>query len=294
MKQELFELSVAVPSARGGTKIPEFGHKGLTYVEGRAGQNYTIKLRNDSACAVLAVVSIDGLSVLDGTPCTPQSRGHVIPAYSCVEIDGWRTSLSEVHAFSFERKAKSYAKSMQNSTSNCGVISALIFSEKQPVCASNNQPVVIREDHHHYPNPPWVWPTQPKPWWETQPTCGDTPVCVWNASTVGTAATCTPPITTINSMSFTGSSDNSAGPAQSDIPDFKIGTGWGAAKISEVTTTGFDRDRHLATLTVYYAEAKDLKKAGVPMTKTVKVTPPDAPVLPQAFSGFCKPPVTRP
>ena len=55
MKQNLFELSVTVPSSRGSTKIPEYGHNGLTFVEGRKGQPYTIKLHNNSAHRVLAV-----------------------------------------------------------------------------------------------------------------------------------------------------------------------------------------------------------------------------------------------
>ena len=131
MKYDLFELSVAVPSKHGSTKIPEYGQKGLTFVEGRRGQKFTLKLRNDAAQRVMAVISIDGLSILDGEPCTERSRGYVIPAYSTVDIEGWRTSLSKIHEFTFEPKEQSYAKGSEtNSTQNCGVIAAKFFSEK--------------------------------------------------------------------------------------------------------------------------------------------------------------------
>lgn len=78
-----------------------------------------------------------------------------------------------------------------------------------------------------------------------------------------------------------------------DIPDFKLGTGWGEAKASFVNEIAFERDKELCTLLIYYAEAADLEKAGVVLKKELAVTPPASPVLPQAFPGFCKPPVSR-
>lgn len=111
MRYNGFELSVAVPSSHGSTKIPEYGHHGLTFVEGRKGQFYTLKVRNDCAQRVMAVISVDGRNVVDGEACAPQSRGYIIPAYANVSIEGWRTNLNEVHTFYFEAKEHSYARS---------------------------------------------------------------------------------------------------------------------------------------------------------------------------------------
>jgi len=79
---------------------------------------------------------------------------------------------------------------------------------------------------------------------------------------------------------------------QADVPDFKLGTGWGEAKADYVSETAFERERELCTLSLYYAEAADLERVGIQLAKELTVTA-SAPVLPQAFSGFCKPPVSR-
>ncbi len=78
----------------------------------------------------------------------------------------------------------------------------------------------------------------------------------------------------------------------SSVPDFKLGTGWGEARVDQVTETTFERDRELCTLSIYYAESADLERVGIRLVKELAVTPA-APVLPQAFAGFCKPPIKR-
>lgn len=307
MKYDLFELSVAVPSRHGTSKIPEYGHKGLTFVEGRPGQPYTLKLRNDSAQRVLAVVSVDGLNVVDGQPCTPQGRGYIIPAYSTVDIDGWRTSLSEVHRFKFEGKEQSYSKSTTGEVQNCGIISAKFFSEKP----SPIQP--YREVHHHhhhedhwypmpypvYPRPTPIWPTWREIWYSTSagPEIGST------GSLSGVTMKCASNMasgqyTLSNSgAQYCASSDPGISvnmmAAASEVPEFKLGTGWGEAKADNVSETSFDREKELCTLAIYYADAAALEKVGIRLAKDVAVTSPSSPELPQGFPGFCKQPVSR-
>lgn len=328
MKYDLFELSVAVPSKHGTSKIPEYGHKGLTFVEGRLDQPYTIKLRNDSAQRVMALLSIDGLNVIDGEPCTPASRGYIIPAYTTVDIDGWRTSLAEIRRFKFEGKAASYAKSMTGEVQNCGIISAKFFSEKfdilkvmQAAQAAKEKEEHHHHHHHHYHDEYWpYWPYRPHPHpiWPN-------PYPVWYTTSLGASGNVGPSGVTgtpsdlsnitvkcaSNVASGQYTLSNSAGPmyaaaasnaapainmmsaTQADVPDFKLGTGWGEAKADYVTETTFERDKELCTLAVYYAESSDLERVGIQLAKDVTVTPAPALVLPQAFSGFCKPPVSR-
>ena len=290
MKQNLFELAVTVPSSRGSTKIPEYGHNGLTFVEGRKGQPYTIKLHNNSAHRVLAVVSVDGLSVTEGDPCTPKSGGYILPPYGSFEIAGWRSSLSTVHKFKFTDKTKSYAKSSEVASDlNCGIIAAKFFSEKpKPVAAPNSMPIVIREEHHHH-YPPVYTPT---PW----------PYLAWMTTSAGTTGQ---PISTYNGSLNAGQLLNASTPLtespgcplavtdNSKTPKFELGTGWGEEHTNEVNMEFFNRDVELCTLELYYATGAELKAAGVTLTKNLTVTPPASPVLPQAFTGFCKPPVNR-
>lgn len=293
MKHDLFELSVAVPSKSGSTKIPEYGHQGLTLVEGRRGQPFLLKLRNDSAQRVLAVISIDGLGIVDGEPCTEKSKGYVIPAYSAVEIEGWRNSLTEVHKFTFEGKTNDpgtqpYAKSVTGSVENCGVIAAKFFSEKwKPAPAPAIQRIVEEHHHHHYPRPvplrPWPYPSWPEVWY----TCnaGD------NSGLAGTHVSHEGPISVNYCASMNSPGVSTRSVDASEVPEFTLGTGWGEAKHSVVTEVDFERDRELCTLTIYYAEALNLEKVGITMRKDVAVTRPASPaVLPQAFAGFCKPP----
>ena len=314
MRYDLFELAVAVPS-RGysTTKIPEYGHKGLTFVEGRRGQPYTLKLRNDSAQRVLAVVSIDGLNVVDGQPCTPKSRGYIVPAYSSVDIDGWRTSLSEVHRFQFEAKEGSYAKSTTGEVKNCGNITAKFFNEKPAPLPAFLPPHIEEHHHHHYHDDwphvrPWLYPAYPwSPIWHTtcQSSAGQTgPVGPSGvAGVAGETLKCasasnnvTAQYTVSNAANVTCSVNmmaNAAPLTQADVPDFKLGTGWGEAKADMVSEAAFEREKELCTLAIYYAESADLEKVGIQLAKDIAVTPPPTPVLPQAFSGFCKPPVSR-
>ena len=79
--------------------------------------------------------------------------------------------------------------------------------------------------------------------------------------------------------------------AAPEVPEFTLGTGWGEAKADAVTETEFVCDRELCTMTLYYAEADRLEKIGVKLAKDLAVT--TTPAMPQAWTGFCKPPVSR-
>lgn len=312
MRYDKFELSVAVPSNRGLTKIPEYGHGGLTFVEGRRGQFYSLKLRNDTAGRVMAVISIDGRSVLDGEACTPQSRGYVIPAYSTVDINGWRTNLNEVRNFYFTEKDQSYTKGVGGEVQNCGVIAAKFFSEKP---APVPQWIVQEHHHHHHhdhyePIRPPYWPHYPK-WpypdimWSS--TSAPTSKFTCDSNNLGLEGNVGPAgceginvmytsSTPMSSLANKGLDDQIRccvnNVSTSQVPEFKLGTGWGEARVDQVTETAFERDRELCTLSIYYAESSDLERVGIKLVKELAVTPP-APVLPQAFAGFCKPPVNR-
>lgn len=303
MRYDKFELSVAVPSNRGLTKIPEYGHNGLTMIEGRRGQFYSLKLRNDSAQRVLAVISIDGRNVLDGEVCTPDSRGYIVPAYSSVDINGWRSSLDQVHNFYFTDKPQSYTQGVGGDVQNCGVIAAKFFSEKPA-------PVpqwIVKEEHHHHHHHDYYEPVRP-PYWPHYPKW-PYPYIMWS-STVGSSASsegqtgnagstgsqginamycASSPGVTTREMDQSIKCSMASTPS---VPDFKLGTGWGEARLDQVTETSFERERELCTLTLYYAESADLERVGIRLAKELAVTPP-SPMLPQAFAGFCKPPVSR-
>jgi hypothetical protein len=270
-----FELSVEV----NGRPIPEFGHHGKTYVEGRKYNRYQLRFRNNRAERVLVVPTVDGLSVLDGTPYHENSPGYVVQGYSSLTIPGWRTSLSEVRAFEFSDKGSSYAGKTVGQQ-NCGVIGARVYAEKHQYFVS--QDIYIYHHHHHWPPQPVIWPPTPNtPYivkWAGDPDyighlccSAGPPGDVGPTGDAGSAA----PIA-INTMSVLSQSQQSQ-------PDFNLGTTYGAPIQDAVSQVQFEKGIWLATFEIYYSDRKGLVKDGIPVDKS-----PGVAGFPQAFGGFCK------
>lgn len=69
----------------------------------------------------------------------------------------------------------------------------------------------------------------------------------------------------------------------------RIGTGWGAAKPSNVSVTQFDRkDEVKAYFSIRYDTKKGLEKRGIRLVKEQQVTVPNP--FPAANNGYCMPP----
>jgi hypothetical protein len=113
-----------------GDTLDTFFHKGRYYVHGASGQHYAVRVANPTGQRVEAVVSVDGLDVIDGENGDLHKRGYVVPAYGEVVIDGWRTSLDDVASFKFSSVGGSYA-GKKGKARNVGVIAVALFSEKE-------------------------------------------------------------------------------------------------------------------------------------------------------------------
>jgi len=114
----------------GGMTLPVYNHRGRSYVEGRFGDTYAIRVYNHTGSRVEAVVTVDGRDVITGKVGNYKSgRGYVIAPYDSVLIDGFRTSWSNVAAFRFTDVGDSYAARMGDA-SNVGVIGVAVFKEK--------------------------------------------------------------------------------------------------------------------------------------------------------------------
>lgn len=294
-----FELNIAVPSHGRSTKIREYGHQGRTYVEGRKGQPFSILFRNNSAERVLAIPSVDGVSVLDGNAATDASRGYVVNAYASIEIKGWRTSLNDVAQFVFETRDGSYAATGPvGDGRNCGVIGCVVLGENRPK-------VVIREKHvhhHHYPRYPLVMRSCE---WEAPPPmfCGGHAVSGDVEETYTTYTTNTSELGNVTGQGSTGASSATAcfmnqvqaepvKPTvvrQAAAPDFNLGAGFGTALVDAVAEVTFERGARLALLEIYYTDAGGLRAAGIDLHKSAAVSAVPS-VFPAAFNGFCQPP----
>jgi len=125
------EFSIRLESEGGGV-LPTHRHRGYTWVEGRRGQRYVIRVQNHTAERIEAVVTVDGRDVITGQPGNfRRNRGYVIQPYGSVRIDGFRTSWSGVAAFRFTDLPESYAARMGDA-SNVGVVGVAVFKERRP------------------------------------------------------------------------------------------------------------------------------------------------------------------
>jgi len=265
-----FELAVEVD----GRRIPEYGHRGRTFVEGRRGSPYQIKFRNQRPERVLVVPSVDGLSVLDGNPAVAESPGYAVHGYSSLTLTGWRTSLSEVRQFEFGEKAGSYAGRSQGQQ-NCGVIGLIVYGEK-PAAAI---PAIQVIQQHTYLNPPPPLVFTPYYGWQPGWVSWSGSGCVIN-SAVGQTMSSGANVAATNYVSQTTEG------VQQKV-DFNLGTAYGRPLTDMVNYVAFERGPQLATLEIYYSDREGLLRDGIAVDKTPELALEG---YPRAFGGFCKPP----
>ena len=282
MKRDSYELSVKVD----GSKLPEYGSHGKTYVRGEIGREFTLQFRNNTADRILARFSVDGLSVLDGKKAEKDNSGYICDAYSSVEIAGWRTSLEEVRKFEFSSKGKSYAGKTVGST-NCGVIGVQVFSEKQPKVKIVEKH--IHHHHDHYPDPypvypPWKRPYDPWPWKPT-PYWGDI-ICKNSSATYSASSNSSMLRSSKGRDSSVRKLSACSCSSPNEVTNYNLGTKFGDAKSDHVRTVKFETGSLITQLEIYYTDHQGLENAGINLDKKT----PAVAVHPQAFGGFCQPP----
>jgi len=114
----------------GGERLRTFSHRGQTFVLGRPGSRYAIRIHNPTAQRVEAVVSVDGRDAISGEVADfVRQRGYVVPAFGSVVVDGFRTSLERVATFRFTDPSDSYSARM-GTPENAGVIGVAFFTER--------------------------------------------------------------------------------------------------------------------------------------------------------------------
>jgi hypothetical protein len=127
-----------------GNTLPTYGHRDRFYVQGNAGERYIIRVTNPTARRVEAVVTVDGLDVIDGEDGDLRKRGYVVPPYGEVRVEGFRTSQSDVATFRFNSVNDSYANK-KGKARNVGVIAVAIFEEIGP---QPEQQIIVGDATH--------------------------------------------------------------------------------------------------------------------------------------------------
>ena len=97
---------------------------------GEEGRRYSIVLKNRSNLRLEAVLSVDGLDVLDGRKASVTKPGYILAPKGQLVVDGFRQNTEAVAAFRFGPVRESYANEKYHETRNVGVIGAAIFNER--------------------------------------------------------------------------------------------------------------------------------------------------------------------
>lgn len=113
-----------------GIVLRTYGHKGQNFVEAPPRGEYSIRLTNTTFLRKLAVVSVDGVNILNGEDASHKGQGFILGGMETIEIPGFKRDNEKVAAFTFSEQEKSYAALTGRGTSNVGVIGVAIFNEK--------------------------------------------------------------------------------------------------------------------------------------------------------------------
>jgi hypothetical protein len=119
-----------------GETLTTWHQRGSSYVAGRPGDRYAVRLSNRSSARVLVVLSVDGVNAVSGETAAVGQTGYVLGPYQTAEITGWRKSYSEAAAFYFTALPDSYA-ARTGRPDNVGVIGAAVFRERVAETSGN-------------------------------------------------------------------------------------------------------------------------------------------------------------
>lgn len=298
MQYNNVELNVLIK----GRPITEYPHNGQVFVEGREKSSFEISIRNNNPFRVEAVLSVDGLSVIDGKDAGITSSGYLLEAGETLKVPGWKLSDAQVAAFEFAGKQGSYAAQSTGSSRNTGVIGLMTFKEKY---ARNNtyigQPVMRGG---YTMGPAWSAGTPGYGSWNSMSASGGGDLESFGMArgigmnTVAMASCDSMSMmagsTETTSLRATAKGMISPGVATretdlSEIAVQNLGTAFGKAQDFATTTVSFERGDMLAMIVLYYDNARGLRSRGINLDRRAKNV---ATQTPNAFPGMnCAPPV---
>jgi hypothetical protein len=121
-------VQVDIVDRDSGQWLPQYPHRHDTWVAGRPGHRYAVRLTNTSGRRVLVVLSVDGVNAVTGQTADPAQAGYVLGPWESTEISGWRKSLNDVAQFVFTDLGDSYA-ARTGRPDNVGVVGVAVFEE---------------------------------------------------------------------------------------------------------------------------------------------------------------------
>lgn len=270
MELRQYEVEVLV----NGKPVDEYLHDSKTFLEGKEGTEFSLRLRNRTGRRALFVPTIDGLSVMDGKEASFDSQGYIVNAYSSETIDGWRTSDDKVAKFFFAAVKESYAVKTGKGD-NVGVIGCAVFEEKERVRVET---IVIKEiiEKPIYVYPHWPYYNYPH-----------NNVFFLSSNNHGGGGG--GGMMTTSGNAGVGMTTATGGAQASSLvqASASIGTGFGEEKFSPVRNVSFDKESQpSAVFTLFYNTRENLRAMGVEFKKPLQVAVSAFP----KESRYCVPP----
>jgi hypothetical protein len=149
-----------------GTALPGVYQNNNTYVLGRDGERYAIRVRNHDRQRFEIVATVDGLDVIDGSKGNFSKRGYILDPYGTLLIEGYRRSGNAVATFRFGSVADSYA-ARTSGDRNVGVIGIAVFAERTYEPVYTDQELERRETADPFPSQ-YARPPQPRRMYEAR------------------------------------------------------------------------------------------------------------------------------
>ena len=279
-----------------GKSVVKYAHEGRVYIEGRPKTDFTLLVRNNSGSRVLAVMTVDGLSVMDGKKGSLDGNGYVINPWQTIKIPGWRLDNDDVAKFTFGSIGKSYA-AKKGEKRDVGVIGCAIFEEDRPaylLYPSSVTRTVITD----LGSTKSIGPLRSRGITECSDgeeftsggaTCyysnavnGVDSSCDWHAENASYTYSDAPG-TFHPESSRRGGEEKTSGRVQVQ----NIGTEFGERTAHAVTEVTFNRkDRPAEVFSIHYDDKRGLKAKGIDVERKVHVANP----FPKDAEGGCEPP----
>jgi hypothetical protein len=248
--------NISVIDRSSGQTLPVYRYRGEYWVAGNPGAKYSVAVANRTGERVMAVMSVDGVNVLNGDNASVDQAGYVFSGHQRYEVSGWRKSDREVAAFQFVASPFSYAE-RTGRPENVGVIGVALFREKyqapvwSPYSERQSPNDTYESDSYRYKRgEPSRKSEQPLP---------------------APSASAAPSADAANGANATGSAGlaKRRGVSESEAAEArvapKLGTGHGEREWSQVSRTEFERAQSTPneTIRIRYDSRENLISLGV-------------------------------
>ena len=272
MKNNQYSVEVLIH----GKPASEYNHyingEYKTFIEGRQGTEYALKITNYTNQKLLAIASVDGLSVVSGKKTDGyRGRGYIIQPYGNVTIKGFRESDNSVGSFMFTNKEGSYA-SEQGGEKNSGIIAVNLIDEKVSY-------QIINSSQPYPPYDPWSPKKNTKGWPDI--TCDK----IYNGTSADTSnVTFTASTSNVSTTNFMCATPIAGG--QTKAANFDLGSTFGKRIEDKITHKAFEKGNIVSQFKIYYASRSALESIGIKFYQEKQINE-----WPEPFNQeYCQPP----